>query len=391
MGSEATPSAATDRLTIVFVSHGGERSGAPIVLTRMFEQALKEGEEAFLVFRYNEEWAEACQKKYGSKRVYILPGKPPRLLPNGVKPLRKLFDLLRLWSLFKRIKPQVVVANTLLNTTAVMAGLLVGSRVAVWAHESPGAISDPWGMRSFWIKRAHLGLGVSQGICSYLQEMGMDPSKIRLLHHGVDVEKERSKSALRPRIGGSHPKRLVLGALAVWSPRKRLDLVLETAYALARSGYFEDIRLDIGGPPDALHPRLFQETLDRFPKRLEPLTLRFMGTIVDRDSFYRELDALLMTSDKEALPTVVLEALVREIPVFSFKHLAGVQEIMGEAALQAEERKGAALADAILRFFLAPTFPRDWEEWVKKARARISLFSLDRQWHTLKGYLREGA
>jgi len=373
-------------LKTVFVSHSGEKGGAPIVLTRLFRQALKEEkEEVYLVFRYQGELAEACRKEFGEGRVFTIRDKDPRKINTLNKPFRKLVDLYRLVKLFKEIKPQIVIANSLINTSAIVAGLWVRAKVAVWAHEVPGMINDPLRLRSFWIRKARFGIGVSEQVCEYLKELGMDPAKIRLIHHGLDLEGEIHGNQMEEII----PPRglLKLGALAVWSPRKRLDLIMETAVELARSGRFNQVRLDIGGPMDLWFPHLFAEIMGRFSEKPPSLTVRFLGSIEELNLFYQDLDAVLVTSDKEALPTVVLEALVRQIPVFSFEDLRGVQEILGETALLARERNGAALAEKVIQFFINPDHLDTLEQWQKAAMSRSRLFSLENQWKAFQKVL----
>lgn len=202
------------------------------------------------------------------------------------KPIRKMVDFYRLVTLLKWIKPHLVVANTLINSTTVMAALWVGSRVVVWAHEVQGMINDPWRIRSFWIRRAHKVLGVSQEVCAFLRKMKIEPGKIGLLHHGLDLEKVRNHFRFKE----INPKRLqetlVLGALAIWSPRKRLDLLLETAYAVAHSKRFQEVRVDIGGPIDPGYPQLLKTTLDCLPAPPQNLIVRFLGPIEDQDVFF---------------------------------------------------------------------------------------------------------
>jgi glycosyltransferase involved in cell wall biosynthesis len=368
---------------IVFVSHSGEKGGAPVVLIRLFRQALKEGnEEVYLVFRFPGELAKACQREFGEEKVFIVCNKNPREISGFKKPFIKVIDLFRLIRLFKKIKPRIVIANSLVNTTAVVAGLGAGARVVVWAHEVPGMIHDPLGMRSFWIRKAWISAGVSKEVCSYLKMMGVPPAKIRLLHHGLDLDEQFRETRVKTsRVPNGV---LRLGALAVWSPRKRLDLIIETAIEIARSGKFKEVQLDIGGPVDLWFPALFEETMKRYFARPSCLEVRFLGVIEAIDPFYQDLDALLITSDREALPTVVLEALVRLIPVFSFEDLPGVQEILGKTALLARDRTGSALAEKVVQFFTNPAFPETYEQWLKDALARSGKFTVKKQWETFK-------
>lgn len=100
--------------------------------------------------------------------------------------------------------------------------------------------------------------------------------------------------------------------------------------------------------------------------------------------FFKELDALLLTSERESLPTVVLEAMAREIPVFSFEDVSGVQEMMGKAALTVKRRRGTDMAEEIIRFFLHPEFHKNFQGWRETVRRQSELFSLERQWRSFK-------
>ena len=88
----------------------------------------------------------------------------------------------------------------------------------------------------------------------------------------------------------------------------------------------------------------------------------------------------MLTSNKESLPTVVLEALTWLIPVFSFEDLPGVREILGELTLSSVERTGVGLAAEIIRFFKNTNAFMTLEQWRKAAWERSRLFGLEKQW-----------
>lgn len=364
---------------IVFVSHSGDKTGAPLALSRLYRQAIEEKrEDAFLVFRYHGNLVNKCREEFGGDRVFSIRRISPRDIPSLLKPLSKLVDFFLLVRLFKSLKPFVVVANSLINTTTIAAGIWNRSKVIVWAHEVSGSINDPFHFRRFWIRRTHAGIGVSRQSCDFLFELGLPWSRIHLIYNGIDPE-PLIPGQSRP-IKNDSGESIRLGALAIWSPNKRLDLVIETGIKVAESGKFSLVRLDIGGPPDPWFPDLFNQMESRFGKRPDNLNLQFLGPIDDLKGFYHSLDAVLMTSDKESLPTVVLEALMYLVPVFSFRDLPGVREILGELALISEERDGAGLAAEIIRFFKNPDPFMTLESWRKAARERSLLFSLEKQW-----------
>jgi glycosyltransferase involved in cell wall biosynthesis len=373
---------------LIFISHSGDKTGSPIVLTRLFRWAVEEEkQDAFLVFRYHGALVEELKKEFGEKRIVTIRRTSPRDISNFLKPFSKLVDLWILLALFRTLKPSVVIVNSLINTTSIAASLLVKAKVVVWSHEVPGSINDPFHMRSYWIKKAHAGIGDSRQSCDFLNELGLSPLKIHLVYNGLDLNRfiQREPTGIK-----KEPKDLLrLGALAFWSPNKRLDLVIETAVKVAQSGKYPQIRLDIVGSIDPWFPNLFEEMKARFKELPQNLSVRFLGHIPEIGEFYQNIDGMLLTSDKESLPTVAMEALAYQIPVFSFDDLPGVGEILGDLALQAKERAGIALAAEVIHFFDTSDFAITQANWQKGALERARLFTLENQWKNFQKVFNE--
>jgi glycosyltransferase involved in cell wall biosynthesis len=367
---------------IIFISHSGDKTGAPIVLTRLFRQAIKVAKaDAFLVFRYHGDLAGEYRQEFGD-RVFIIRGISPQKILLPFKPFSKIIDFLLLFFLFKRLKASVVVANSLINTTAIAAGLWNRSTVIVWAHEVAGAINDSFHLRRYWIKKVQAGIGVSQQSCDFLRELGLPPSRIHLIHNGLDLDAVLKAAPLQRQ--APPRENLKLGVLATWSPNKRLDLAVETAVAVAESRKFSRVRLDVGGLPDPWNPDLFEEIMTKIKIKPENLEVRFLGQIDHLEAYYHELDGLLLTSDKESLPTVAIEAMAYQVPVFYFEDLFGAAEVLGDLIVPSGQRTGRALAEKILEFFASQENGADLEAWQKKALDRAQLFTLDRQWENFQ-------
>jgi glycosyltransferase involved in cell wall biosynthesis len=371
---------------IVFVSHSGERTGAPVVLSRLFRWAVTGAhEDAYLVFRYAGPLAEACGREFPG-RVFVVARTSPRALSRLAKPFRKGRDLVRLVRLLRRLRPAVVVVSSLINSLAIVAGRLVGAKVVLWVHEVPGAANDPLALRSRLNRRAHVGLGVSTQSCDALRAIGFPPTRIDRLPHGLDLAAwaAAGTASTGERAPGAG---LTLGALAVWSPNKRPDLVLETVIAVAAARPGVPVELWLGGPEDAEAPGLLARTRARHATLPPNLRVRVLGPVEDAARFYQGLDALLVTSDREALPTVVLEALASGVPTFSFQDLPGVREILGEGPALAATRSGAALAATVVDFFYRAPQPATLRAWRETARVRARQFSLETQWQALRAIL----
>lgn len=107
----------------------------------------------------------------------------------------------------------------------------------------------------------------------------------------------RPKSRRRPRLG-------FVGRL---SPEKRPGLVVETSRRLAERGVEHDTLLYGGGP--------LSDEVARRAAGVAGSTVRMMGFERDIDALYDELDVLVVCSDAESSPRVVLEAMARGVAV----------------------------------------------------------------------------
>lgn len=368
------------RNSIVLVSPSGDPTGGPIVLTRLFRWLLtRAGKDAYLVFRYQGPLAEACRAEFPPGRVFVVPKKNPRLISGPGKPFSKVQDFYHLWRILRPLQPGVIIANSLINTLTVLLGRRLGAQVVLWVHEVPGSTNNPLNLRNRINRRAHLGLGVSHQSCDYLRAVGFPPDRIFKVPHGLDLEEWPGPAGGRTEQPDSRD-RLILGALAVWSPNKRLDLVVAAAVGVAEKEPRRAVELQVGGPGDLDTPRLPQKILEDRPRLPANLTIRLLGPITDVRGFYRGLDALLLASEKESLPTVALEALAFQLPVFSFDDLPGVREIVGVDTFLARERTAEALAAKIMTFFFASPQPAALAAWRQYARERVREFSLEKQW-----------
>ena len=96
---------------------------------------------------------------------------------------------------------------------------------------------------------------------------------------------------------------VALGALAALAPQKRPQLLVA------------------GSGPEELHLKNLSQQLGLQPH------VKFLGFVTAVRSLIADSDALLITSDREGLPTVVIEAMVQSKPIISTE-LAGVREVI---------------------------------------------------------------
>jgi glycosyltransferase involved in cell wall biosynthesis len=134
----------------------------------------------------------------------------------------------------------------------------------------------------------------------FLRALRFDPANTHVIPNGVErVETRRSRELVREELG-VHAKAFVVLLVATLRPEKRVDRFVEIVTAANRA--HGDIRgLIAGGGPE----------LDR-ARRLcaaSGSTVTALGPRSDTPELIRAADAICLTSDAEALPLVVLEAM----------------------------------------------------------------------------------
>jgi len=146
--------------------------------------------------------------------------------------------------------------------------------------------------------------------------------KLAVIRNAIDMEAIQSKltgQEAKLRLGIS-PEHSVVGIVGRLEPVKRVDLFLEVARCLSRnlpSACF--VIVGAGREEAALRSSLRGSELEK--------QVHFLGQRVDVHDVMRALDLLLITSDHEGLPTVLLEAMALGIPVVA-RNVGGIGEVI---------------------------------------------------------------
>ncbi|WP_434629773.1 glycosyltransferase [Thermoanaerobacterium thermosaccharolyticum] len=180
-----------------------------------------------------------------------------------------------------------------------------------------------WKIHKFFIKRLNGILAICNGIKSQLVNEGIDENKILISYNPMGFLKDfYIKEALNPTF-------IYVGRLK--NQPKRLDLLLDAFSKLKKYNWKVKI---IGDGED-------KEYLEELAKtkginhRIE-----WCGFIDDPWSFIHEATALLLTSDYEGFPTVLIEANWYGIPVISTDCPTGPKEIVVEGLNGTLVKKG---------------------------------------------------
>ena len=181
---------------------------------------------------------------------------------------------------------------------------------------------------------------------------GVDPTSVR-----SDLSREQAKQRL-----GVPPEAPVLGTAGRLEPVKRLDIFLRAAQRIAQAApeaHF--LIVGAGRESEALRKLAGELGLAR--------QTHFTGHRSDLYDVLRAMDILVLSSDHEGLPMVLLEALGLGVPVVSRK-VGGIPEVLTESSggLLVDSSSPQALAESCLSLVHDPSRRETMGRW---GRSRI--------------------
>lgn len=164
-----------------------------------------------------------------------------------------------------------------------------------------------------------------------------------MLENGIDTDDFRrgmNPASAKSRLG-LNPDQLVIGAVGRLAPEKGFDVLIRATTILARAN--NDVLLLIAGTgaEEASLRKLAQElgVADR---------VRLLGHLSDPRILFEAMDVFVLSSYREGLPNVLLEAMALEVPVVATR-VNGVPRLVhdGVNGVLVEAGSHDALADAI--------------------------------------------
>lgn len=193
----------------------------------------------------------------------------------------------------------------------------------------------------------HHVICVSDDLVERVGQLDMSTDRLSLIHNAIDEKAFDRKyasheSEMRKKFGV--PKeRLVIGAVGRLSPEKAFDNLITATHRLVGEGH--DIELWIAGEGDIQ---------DELQKQIDELKLndrvRLLGFCDDTIALYHAMDVFVLSSLREGLPNVVLEAASMRVPMVSTR-VAGVPKMVtdGKEGLLCECGDVDGLTDAMRR------------------------------------------
>lgn len=299
---------------ILFVSHEGSITGAPLFLVKLIRYLKVERPEynIAMLFTKQGELVELLTEEgfevYVFEKRKVLNTRAPAVCHR----LIHYFRYLRLLFVFK---PDLVYSNTIVNFgEVVLAGLI---KIPVLLHMHEGMeFSRKCRYRlkisCFFTKRIIVGSNYVNSVLNCLTgQVGV------VIYNGVDVPNE---IPVKRRLKGNPLRMGVLGSI---NPNKGQHIAIEALQILIKKGIgVELIIAGVSGDDtyfDKLRLYVSQHSLNDF--------VIFIGSVPNAEEFIGSLDLLLVPSFDEALPTVILEAFSMAIPVVA-SNVGGIHEII---------------------------------------------------------------
>jgi glycosyltransferase involved in cell wall biosynthesis len=202
----------------------------------------------------------------------------------------------------------------------------------------------------FWIDRRclphyDLVLCVSQDLYDRCLECGVTAERCVLLENAIDTDefRRRTDRAEGKRRLGLPKERFIVGAVGRLSPEKGFDLLISAVEWLVRAG--RDVGLVIVGEGDEK-----QRLENLIAERRLGDRCQLLGYRADVSDIYQALDVFALSSHREGLPNVLLEAMAFEVPVVA-TCIAGIPDLVrdGENGLLVKAGDADELAAALSR------------------------------------------
>lgn len=195
----------------------------------------------------------------------------------------------------------------------------------------------------FCLPRYEKVLCVSPDLYDECRRLGVPESACILLENGIDTDDYRRRQSIPQAKAalGFAPDQLLIGAAGRLAPEKAFDLLIQTLPALTARGFSP--RLVIIGEGD---DRTRLEGLIRQLGVEEQVTLAGWQSDVRR--YFEAMDVFALSSLREGLPNVLLEAMALEVPCVATR-IAGIPRLIQheENGLLVEAGNLAELTDAL--------------------------------------------
>jgi glycosyltransferase involved in cell wall biosynthesis len=204
----------------------------------------------------------------------------------------------------------------------------------------------------FALRRYGEVVAVSRDLFDECLRIGVPPDRLTLVENAIEADDfRRTFPPARAPLRASPPfppGRLLVGAVGRLSDEKGFPFLIEALERAVDAGC--DLELWIAGEGDQEEPLRARIAASRHRDRL-----KLLGFRSDVRALFEAFDVFALSSIREGLPNVVLEAMAMEIPVLATR-CGGMEAFAqdGHDALLVPPGDAAALADGLVRLARDP-------------------------------------
>jgi glycosyltransferase involved in cell wall biosynthesis len=217
-------------------------------------------------------------------------------------------------------------------------------------------------------------IGVSKAVCDYLTSRRpnkLDLSKIHLIYNGIDIQKIKTEGELplnKNKSELAERKDLFIGCVGRLTEQKGYPYIIKAMQRVIQR--YPNCLLQIVGEGE------LKEDLHQMVTDLNLVEhVEFLGLRNDVPALMRTWDIFVLSSLWEGLPTVVMEAMISNIPVIA-TNIPGTNELVinQETGLLVPEKNVDSLVETIISLLGNPGLQN---YLVKNARIHVEQFGME--------------
>jgi glycosyltransferase involved in cell wall biosynthesis len=288
---------------VSFVADSDAWGGAEVYLTHLLRRAEGLGWTPSLV----------CAEPVSARFTCCLPAARSVVVPLA----RHTADAPVLRAAVAAQRPDVVVVNLVdpaSNAAALAAGLATAPTVAV-LHLDGDTSAGPGRPRlaALYGELSAVLTPAAEARTRLMSDLGLPGDRVHVVHNGVDIPAQPSGA-----VGGAV---LRVGGLGRLTEQKGFDVLIEAVRRLIGRGQVLDVVIGGSGRDE-----------DSLRAAAAGLPVAFPGFVTDTRRFLAGLDVFCLTSRREALPLVLLEAMAEGLPCIA-TDVGDVRAAAGDSVL----------------------------------------------------------
>jgi glycosyltransferase involved in cell wall biosynthesis len=174
-------------------------------------------------------------------------------------------------------------------------------------------------------------------------------SKVAMIVNGVDI---KSLTQSQPSRDNENTDTYHIGIAGRLVPIKRVDLFIESAIHLKQQHPEQQVCFHVYGDGP-----LYNELKSQVQAQQADGYIQLEGHCENMSQALQTLDALLMTSDHEGLPMILLEAMCLQIPIIAHA-VGGIPDLLdnGRCGILVHKHTGEGYAEAIINLIDSPKY-----------------------------------